>query len=246
MPLPAPLATKGALLGLLHHRLALGLAVFLATAGGGAVAVVATNSSAVAPKAAPSVAASTAAAPASGAIVAAAAAAPAAPAAAPAAPVAASPAAKATTKAPVMTRATAPAVKAAVNGTVAAPVVPVAVAPAPVPSQVVTCPSAQRLTDAEINWILKEVAQTATKTPSVAPGAVTIKSSLSPMLGQNLCASQAQPTVTALCANTDSHATMQAMFSQLPSYEQSMIGNPCGQPLATTLTRIAPYVSMLG
>lgn len=117
----------------------------------------------------------------------------------------------------------------------------------PAPLTVVSCPTNERLTDGEINWLIKEVSKTAAAEPNLAAGAATINAALTPLLGQNLCASQAQPTVTAVCNNPSASQAISQMVSQLPFYVQLIAGNtnPCTQSLASILPRLSPYTSTL-
>jgi hypothetical protein len=120
-----------------------------------------------------------------------------------------------------------------------------AASPSPSPAAV-SCPSNQRLTDAEINWLLKEVSKTASSDTKVSAGAITIAAALQPLLGQNLCASQAQPVVNTLCANSAAHQTIDAMTNQLPFLAQLVVGNPCTDQLATVLPELSSFTSTLG
>jgi hypothetical protein len=130
------------------------------------------------------------------------------------------------------------------SGVVPTPALPTLVPP---PSSApASCPSNQRLTDAEINWLLKEVAKTAQQTPSQAAGAAAIEAQLQPLLGQNLCAAQAQPVVTQLCSTTTTRQTIDAMTAQLPFYVTLLVGNPCTDTLATLLPQLSSYTSALG
>lgn len=127
-------------------------------------------------------------------------------------------------------------------------VLPSLTAPAgvPSPSPAASCPSNQRLTDAEINWLLKQVSRTAAQNPSLSGGAATITGALEPLLGQNLCAAQAQPVVTTLCSNAGALQTINAMTAQLPFYVKPFVGNPCTDNLATVLPKLSSFSSLLG
>lgn len=167
---------------------------------------------------------------------------PAAPAPSAAAPVAAASAAPAA----VAPKAVAP--KAPVAKVTTAPVPPAApatAAPAPPPVATVTCPSNQELTDPEINWLLQQVAKTAATNAAYAPGEATIDAGLQPLLGQNLCASQAQPVVSQLCANSGALQLINAMSSQMPFYVKAVVGNPCTANLVTLLPKLSPFASSL-
>jgi len=109
----------------------------------------------------------------------------------------------------------------------------------------VSCPTNQRLTDAEIKWLLSEVSKTASANPSVAPGAATIKAQLTPLLGQNECAAQAQPVVTGLCSGSATRQTINAMASQMPFLVKLVVGNPCSDNLASLLPTLSSYTSLL-
>jgi hypothetical protein len=137
----------------------------------------------------------------------------------------------------------APAAKTAPKAPSTAP----AIIAVPAPAAAVSCPTNEKLTDGEINWLIKEVSKTAAAQPNLASGAATINAALTPLLGQNLCASQAQPTVTALCNNPVASQTISQMVGQLPLYVQLVIGNPnpCTQSLASILPKLSPFTSTL-
>lgn len=109
----------------------------------------------------------------------------------------------------------------------------------------VSCPSNQRLTDAEITWLMTEVSKTALSDPSVAPGAGIIEAQLQPLIGQNECAAQAQPIVGAMCQGPATRRTIDAMASQMSFLVKLVVGNPCNDNLATMLAQLGSYTSML-
>lgn len=123
--------------------------------------------------------------------------------------------------------------------------VPGQTVPAASPSTPAGCPSNQRLTDAEINWLLGQVSSTAGTDPQYTAGKATIDAGLSPLLGQNLCADQAQPTVTTLCADTSASTLIAAMTAKMPSFVRAYVGNPCTAKLSTVLPKLAPFAASL-
>lgn len=138
-----------------------------------------------------------------------------------------------------------PASSAAANTSAkAAPAAPAAVSQ-PAAAPVVSCPSNQRLTDAQITWLLGEVSKTAASVPSVAPGAAQIEAQLQSLLGQRECATQAQPVVTALCSGSATRKTINAMASQMPFLVRLVVGNPCSANLSSLLPKLSSYTSML-
>ena len=168
----------------------------------------------------------------------------AAPAAAPSAPgVAATQPTSGATTAPARTSTATKSVPSAAGGTASGTAVKIPAVPAA--AAAVTCPADQKMTDAEINWLLKEVSKTAAQQPSLSGGAATINASLRPLLGQNLCASQAQPTVSALCADPAASQTIHSMIGQLPFYVKPLVGNPCTANLSTLLPKLSPFASSL-
>jgi hypothetical protein len=251
MPAQPPLARF--LAAAVRHKLAaLGLACSLGA--GGAFALAASTSTAAGqPGVLPPASAASAASPAAPGSVAAAtpalnapapAAAPPAPSPAPGAAKAAAPATPKTAAAASSPTAGTASTVRSTSGVVPTPALPTLVpSPSPAPA---SCPSNQRLTDAEINWLLKEVAKTAQQTPSQAAGAAAIAAQLQPLLGQNLCAAQAQPVVTQLCSTTLTRQTIDAMTAQLPFYVTLLVGNPCTDTLATLLPQLSSYTSALG
>lgn len=147
----------------------------------------------------------------------------------------------ATTRAPMSPGPTLPGATAAGSGQ--APVPPPAPAGSPSASG---CPANQQLTDAEINWLLGEVSGTAGTDPQYAAGKATIDAGLQPLLGQNLCADQAQPTVNALCADPSASSLIAAMTKKMPIYVRAYVGNPCSAQLSTVLPKLAPFTAALG
>lgn len=161
----------------------------------------------------------------------------------PAAPATAHPATVAA-PAKVKPAATSPATAAGSSAATGSPAAPAAISqPASAPA--VSCPSNQRLTDAQITWLLSEVEKTAASNPSVAAGAATIEAELQGLLGQHQCAAQAQPVVTALCSGAATRKTINVMASQMPFLVKLVVGNPCGAKLASLLPKLSSYTSML-
>jgi len=118
-------------------------------------------------------------------------------------------------------------------------------APAASPSAT-GCPTNQQLNDAEINWLLGQVSATAGTDPQYAAGKATIDAGLQPLLGQNLCANQAQPTVNTLCADPSASSLIAAMTKKMPIYVRAYVGNPCSAQLSTVLPKLAPFTAALG
>ena len=147
----------------------------------------------------------------------------------------------ATTRAPAVPSPTLPGAIAAASGQGSGS------SPAPTgPASASGCPANQQLTDAEINWLLGEVSGTAGTDPQYAAGKATIDAGLQPLLGQNLCANQAQPTVNALCADPSASSLIAAMTKKMPIYVRAYVGNPCSAQLSTVLPKLAPFTAALG
>jgi len=136
------------------------------------------------------------------------------------------------------------------------PVVPAAVAAVAAvaksvssPSQAavaVTCRAKEQLNDAEINWLLGEIAKTAGSHPELASGAGTLKTQLEALLGRNMCGSEAQTVMANLCMDPAVFKVLNRMVGQLPFFIRFLVGDPCKANLVSVMNQVGLLVPGLG
>lgn len=125
----------------------------------------------------------------------------------------------------------------------AKPVKPAASAVAPVlnlPSISAASVVCDRLDDPKIQWLLNLVAKTKAANPETGPVADQVNAQLAGGLGKNMCASEAQKHVSAMCADSAVFAFMQKMVKELPFFVRPLVGNPCEKDLVAAAQKWLP------
>lgn len=97
-----------------------------------------------------------------------------------------------------------------------------------------------RLDDPKIQWLLRLVAKTKAANPETAAVADQVNAQLVGSLGKNMCASEAQTHVAALCADPAVFDFMQKMVKQLPFFVRPLVGNPCEKDLVAAAQKWLP------
>jgi hypothetical protein len=134
-----------------------------------------------------------------------------------------------------------------------APVVPAAVAvvaksvSSPRQAAVaVTCRAKEQLNDAKINWLLGEIAKTASKHPELSSGVATVKTQLEALLGRNMCGSEAQAVIANLCLDPAVVKLLNQMVGQLPFFIRPLVHDPCKTNLVDVMNQVGFLVPGLG
>lgn len=97
-----------------------------------------------------------------------------------------------------------------------------------------------RLDDPKIQWLLRLVAKTKAANPETGAVADRVNAQLADGLGKNMCASEAQTHVTAMCADPAVFQFMQKMVKELPFFVRPLVGNPCEKDLVAAAQRWLP------
>lgn len=125
---------------------------------------------------------------------------------------------------------------APVTGSGAAVYVPV-MGQDPAAQQAVDC---ARLDDKKIFWLLDLVAKAKASNPDQAAVADHVDGQLRSVLGQNICAEEAQIYVGAMCADPGVRNFMHLMTKELPFFVRPLVGDPCTQDLVAAADRWLP------
>jgi hypothetical protein len=97
-----------------------------------------------------------------------------------------------------------------------------------------------RLDDSKIQWLLRLVAKTKAANPASAQVADQVNAQLVGSLGKNMCASEAQSHVAAMCADPAVFDFMQKMVKELPFFVRPLVGNPCEKDLVAAAQKWLP------
>jgi hypothetical protein len=110
----------------------------------------------------------------------------------------------------------------------------------------VTCRAKEQLNDAKINWLLGEIAKTASKHPELSSGVGTLKTQLEALLGRNICGSEAQAVIANLCLDPAVVKLLNQMVGQLPFFIRPLVHDPCKANLVDVMNQVGFLVPGLG